>query len=136
MTNCLFCKIASGEIPSQKIYEDDDTLAFLDINPVNPGHVLIIPKEHFVNMAEASGEALRNLISVAPKIAKAVCEALDYKGYNFSTNNGGIAGQEVMHLHFHIIPRKKDDGHPRFIRGGYEEGQMEEIALKIDKALK
>ena len=135
MNDCLFCKIISGEIPSQKVYEDEDVLAFLDINPIAPGHVQLIPKAHFLNMAEASGESLRSLISVAPKIAKAICESLDYKGYNFTTNNGGVAGQEVMHLHFHIIPRKKDDGHPNFIRGGYEDGQMEEIALKIKKTL-
>ncbi len=131
MNDCLFCKIVRGEIPCQKVYEDDRVLAFLDINPINPGHTLIVPKEHFQDMSSASGEALRDLVSVSPKIAKAIVEAFGYKGYIFSTNNGGVAGQEIMHLHFHIIPRGKDDGHKNFARGGYTEGQMQTVAEKI-----
>ena len=135
MNDCLFCKIAQGEIPCEKVYEDEKVLAFLDINPINPGHILVIPKQHFDDMVSASGEALRDLVTVSPKIAKAICEALGYKGFSFSTNNGGVAGQEIKHLHFHIIPRAKDDGHHTFVRGGYKEGEIKEIAKKIIKKI-
>src|SRR6056297_962038 len=136
MVYCLFCKIIKKEIPAQIVYEDESVMAFLDIKPVNPGHTLLIPKEHFADMDSASGESLRNIVSVAPKIARAIMQALGYEAYIFSTNNGEAAGQEVKHLHFHIIPRAKKDGHLLFAQGTYKEGEMEEIAEQIQKQLK
>ena len=133
MSDCLFCKIVKGEIPAAKVYEDEKVLAFLDINPINPGHTLLVPKEHSENMDEASGEVLRDLVSLAPEIARKIMKSLDYKGYNFITNNGGVAGQEVKHLHFHIIPRKKDDQAVTATRSGYAEGEISEVAEKITK---
>jgi histidine triad (HIT) family protein len=135
MNDCLFCKIVNGEVPSTKVYEDENVYAFLDINPINPGHTLLIPKRHCDDLLKAPGEDLRNLVSVAPRIAEAIIKSLDYKGFILSTNNGGVAGQEVMHLHFHIIPRSKDDGHRPFERRGYEENQMTEVAQKITNLL-
>ncbi|NQT49648.1 HIT family protein [Candidatus Kuenenbacteria bacterium] len=136
MTDCLFCKIVNGEIPAHKVYEDKDVLAFLEINPDNSGHTLVISKNHSENLLDTSGEDLRTLISIIPKIAKGVCESLDYKGFNLLVNNGSVAGQLVPHLHFHIIPRKEDDGHEHFVGEPYQDGEIEQVAEKIRKILK
>ena len=100
---CIFCKIAKGEVPSHKIYENEDFLAFLDINPVNPGHTLVVPKKHCENMLDASEADLCSLISVIPKIARAIMASGQYEAFNVAMNNGAIAGQVIKHLHFHII---------------------------------
>ncbi len=136
MSDCLFCKIIKNEIPAQIVYEDAGVLAFLGINPNNPGHTLVISKNHCENLLDARGEDLRTLISVIPKIAKAICDSLDYEGFNLNVNNGAVAGQVVNHLHFHIIPRKAGDGHELFFGRPYEEGEIEEVGKQIQKKLK
>ena len=111
MTDCLFCKIAAGEIPSTKVYEDEKCLAFMDIGPVVQGHVLVVPKEHFGNLGEATEEIAGHLIAVARKIALAQMKGLGADGFNVITNQGAVAGQTVGHLHFHVIPQFEGRAH-------------------------
>jgi len=130
--DCLFCKIISGEIPSNKVYEDENVLAFLDINPVNHGHTLVIPKRHVANIEEASEEQLAQVMSVIKKIGQSIKDGLGVKGYNVMENNDSVAGQIISHLHFHIIPRHEGDGLKLWpSRRSYEGGQAEEILAKI-----
>lgn len=136
MTDCIFCKIIEKEIPANIVYEDNDFLAFLDINPVNPGHSLIITKEHFKDFASTSDEMLSKIIVIGKKIGQALIDELGADGFNFSTNNGKAAGQIIFHTHFHIIPRKLDDGLKHWGQKKYKEGETEEITQKLRKALK
>lgn len=108
--NCIFCKIAAGEIPSQTIYEDDDFRAILDLGPATKGHTLILPKEHAANLFELSDETAAKLTPLAKKLGKQLVEKLGADGLNVIQNNGEVAGQTVMHYHLHLIPRYKDDG--------------------------
>ncbi len=110
MNDCLFCKIVSGEIPSYKIYEDEDFLAFLDINPVNLGHTLVIPKKHSTNILEMEDELSKKMIIVVKKISQKIKTSLKSDGINILINNEAGAGQIIFHTHIHIIPRFKDDG--------------------------
>ena len=103
--NCVFCAIAEGEIPSFKVYEDDLVLAYLDINPFTKGHTLVIPKAHTSGLLDTSDETLAAIISRVRKIAGYLKEKLPCDGFNILQNNGESAGQTVMHLHFHIVPR-------------------------------
>ncbi|NCC49965.1 MAG: HIT family protein [Spartobacteria bacterium] len=110
-SDCIFCKIVKGEIPSAKVYEDDDLLAFIDVGPIIKGHTLVIPKEHYDNIAATPVDVLQKLIKLVQRIAGAQMNALDADGVNIIQNNGEVAGQAVPHIHFHVIPRFKDDGH-------------------------
>jgi len=107
--DCIFCKIVKGEIPSSKLLEDNEFLAFLDIKPINKGHVLIIPKAHCRNLLDFPKSEETNLIEFVKKVAMAVMKATSADGFNLGMNNGEAAGQIVEHAHFHIIPRFKDD---------------------------
>jgi histidine triad (HIT) family protein len=109
MKDCLFCKIANSKIKSQKIYEDKHSFAFLDIDPVNIGHTLVIPKKHFKTLADMSPKDLSNIAPVIAKISKSILKIAD--GMNIGQNNNRVAGQLVDHVHFHLIPRYKGDGH-------------------------
>jgi Diadenosine tetraphosphate (Ap4A) hydrolase and other HIT family hydrolases len=128
---CIFCKIIAGEIPSYKIYEDDNAFAFLDIKPVNPGHVLVIPKKHYQNMEEIPDSDLQALILVVKKIGAALKNKLGVIGYNIHENNDLIAGQAVPHLHFHIIPRIETDCLSHWPGSPYLPGQAEDIIKKL-----
>lgn len=128
--DCIFCKIASGEVSAHKVYETDKVLAFLDNRPVNYGHTLIIPKEHHENMVDTPVDLLCEIIAAAKKLAPAILKATELNDYNFVVNSGAAAGQIVFHTHFHIIPRFKGDGYGRF-RLEYKEGEGEKIAEKI-----
>ena len=108
--NCPFCKIVSGEIPSKKVYEDESFLAFLDINPANAGHTLIIPKQHYQTIISIPEDDLFGLMKVIKRLASAVRETMVAEGLNIHQSNGTVAGQIIPHLHFHLIPRFKDDG--------------------------
>ncbi len=105
MQECIFCKIAKGEIPSYKVYEDESTLAFFDINPITKGHTLVIPKEHVQSFSESTPATAAKLAEGAAKVTKALKKVLKPEGFNYFINEGRIAGQEVMHLHLHIVPR-------------------------------
>ncbi len=136
MENCIFCKIVKGEIPAHKIYEDKDTLAFLDISPVNIGHVLVIPKEHHANIFEIPEKALLEVVRTVKKVSHAVKKGLKADGINVTMNNEPAAGQVVFHLHIHIIPRTINDGfHHWKGKRGYQEGEKEIVTEKISKSL-
>ena len=128
---CIFCKIIAGKIPCNKIYEDDKVLAFLDIKPVNPGHVLVLPKKHYQNFEEISEEDLITIILRVKKIGNDLKNKLGVIGYNVHVNNDAIAGQVVPHLHFHIIPRHENDGCFNWQGKDYREGEAEEIIKKL-----
>jgi histidine triad (HIT) family protein len=105
MSDCLFCKIVDGSIPSIKVYEDDHVLAFMDIFPLTKGHTLLIPKKHHENVFDMTSEDASHLFSVAPKIAGAINSSFNPAGLNLLNNNGAPAGQSVFHFHLHFIPR-------------------------------
>ncbi|MFH2136866.1 MAG: HIT family protein [Patescibacteria group bacterium] len=133
--DCVFCKIIKGELPSVKVYENHKTVAFLDINPANPGHTLVVPKEHFENLLDGGEEILKEIMLTIKKVAQGITKALDLKGFNVGQNNGAVAGQVVPHLHWHIIPRFENDGLEPWSRKEYKEGEMEEIGEKIKKEI-
>ena len=111
MSDCIFCKIVAGQIPAIKLYEDDHVLAFMDIGPIVKGHALVIPKVHHDPLAQTPDNVLAQVIAVVRRIAQAQQEGLGADGVNIHQANGVTAGQVVPHLHFHIIPRFKHDGH-------------------------
>lgn len=135
MAECVFCKIIKGEIPSYKAYEDNDTLAFLDIGPVSPGHTLVIPKKHFTNMEEISEEELCNVMKIVKKVGLAIKDGLGVKGYNIALNNDLVAGQAVPHIHFHIMPRQEGDGLKFWPPGKYRDGEAEAVVERIKNNL-
>ena len=105
MSDCIFCQIVTGQIPSSKVYEDEEVLAFLDITQVTKGHTLVIPKKHYRNMLEMDAEAASSLFARVPKIAKQLQEKLGSSGINIINNNEEAAGQTVFHTHVHLLPR-------------------------------
>lgn len=105
MTDCIFCKIVAGDIPSSKVYEDDQVLAFLDITQVTPGHTLIIPKQHVADVFDMDSEIASQVFARVPKIARQLKEKLGAQGLNIINNNGELAGQTVFHSHIHLLPR-------------------------------
>jgi histidine triad (HIT) family protein len=123
MEDCIFCKIVSGDMPSYKIYEDDNTLAILDIYPVTPGHVLVLPKKHFDMLSDVDEETGIELFKTLLKIEKVVAKSGNL-GVNILQNNGKAAWQEVFHVHFHVIPRFQDDGLKMKIRRNKNTDEM------------
>ncbi|MDO4443905.1 MAG: HIT family protein [Bacillota bacterium] len=109
MENCIFCKIAAGEIPSTTLYEDQDFRVILDLGPASKGHALILPKEHYANIYEIPDELAAKAIILAKKMAGIMTRALNCDGFNIVQNNGEPAGQTVFHFHVHLIPRYEDD---------------------------
>lgn len=134
-TDCVFCKIVSGEISTNLIYEDKHTMAFLDYEPVNPGHTLVIPKEHYENIFTAPEETLIYMMRTIKKISHGIKDGLMIENMNLAMNNGSIAGQKVFHAHIHLIPRNEADGLKLWKGGKYEVGQAEKIVEQIKKAL-
>jgi len=133
---CIFCKIIAGEIPSVKIYEDESVLAILDINPVNEGHALVIPKQHYENLEALPVVDLLALSKVLKKIGLALKEGFGAVGYNITLNNDPVAGQIIPHFHWHIIPRLPADGLKVWPQQPYESNEkMAEVARKISQAL-
>lgn len=104
---CIFCKIINSEIPSKKIYEDENVLAFLDINPSSPGHTLVVPKRHIVDLQEIDDDDLLNLMKICKNLSKKIVSVLDADGYSILQNNG--IAQDVKHFHLHIIPKYSND---------------------------
>lgn len=131
MKDCIFCKIVSGELPSHKVYEDEETLAFLDIMPNNPGHTLVIPKKHYQNYEAIPDELLAKVILVTKKVGKSLKDGLGAKGYNVCQNNDPESGQVVPHLHFHVIPRIEGDGFKFWPQKPYPEGEDLKVLEKI-----
>jgi len=131
INNCLFCKIVSGEIPCNKIYEDKNFLAFLDINPINKGHSLVIPKKHSRNILEIDSKTLENLMLIVQKLSKQIKTALKSDGINIIMNNETEAGQIFFHTHVHIIPRFTGDNLKHWPNKKYRGNEAEIIAKKI-----
>lgn len=107
--NCIFCKIANGEIPSKTLYEDEEFRVILDLAPATRGHALILPKSHFKNLYELPEETAGKAMKLAKKMAAAMTEKLDCDGFNVVQNNNEVAGQTVFHFHMHLIPRYEND---------------------------
>lgn len=123
--DCIFCKIVAGDIPCFKLYEDGATLAFMDINPVHPGHALAIAKGHYPDLFEIPEAAVAATVVTAQKIARAVRATLAPAGMNLLQCNGRAAAQSVPHFHVHILPRHDDDGVP--LNWGLQPGDKDEI---------
>ncbi|MFA6050152.1 MAG: HIT family protein [Candidatus Paceibacterota bacterium] len=135
MDNCIFCKIVTGEIPSNKVYEDDHVLAFLDIRPVNPGHTLVIPKDHFENIYTLPDETFARMSLAVKKVSVAIKQAVDADGINLGMNNEEAAGQVIFHAHIHIMPRVEGDGLQLWPQKDYKDGEAASIADRIKKEL-
>ena len=134
--DCIFCKIANGEIPSSTIYEDDLFRVILDLSPATKGHALILPKKHMANIFEMDEETAEKVFVLASRIAKAMKEALNCDGLNIIQNNGEIAGQTVFHFHMHIIPRYNDDGQQiNWVPKTSEAAERDMIAEQIKNVL-
>ena len=132
MNTELFKKIIAGEIPCEKVYEDDVAFAFLDINPVNPGHTLVIPKKWSNGFLDADKDTICALIPAIQKVAKAIKEATGCDGINIMQNEGEAAGQKVFHLHFHVIPRYANDGYEHWHGKPYpDEEQVKNMGASI-----
>lgn len=131
--DCIFCKIANGEIPSTTIYENEEFRVFFDINPASKGHCLIVPKEHYSNIFDIDGETAGRLFSLATVVARSLKKELNCEGMNIVQNNGEIAGQTVFHFHLHLIPRYTGDT----VNVGWQPGQadLEELA-KLAQAVR
>ena len=141
MTDCIFCKIMEGRAPSSKVYEDDLCMAFMDIQPVNPGHVLVIPKAHFSDLSDLPAEMGGHLFQVAQRIALSMPKTnIRNEGIDFFLAHGEAAGQEVFHVHLHVIPRYSGDGFGFKFGPNYsnlpERGELDTIADQIKKQLK
>ena len=131
----IFAKILAGEIPCHRVYEDEYVLAFLDVSPLAPGHVLLIPKEEKATLGELSDSSAAALGRVLPRICRAVCKATGASDYNVLQNNGSSAHQAVMHVHFHVIPRIAEKGLNIEWRAGELGEDGEELASQIAKAI-
>jgi histidine triad (HIT) family protein len=126
MSDCVFCKIVAGQIPAAKVHENEYLLVFMDINPLAPGHTLLIPKKHYEVITDMPAEDMAALGRVIPDVAKAVAKATKAEGLNVFQTNGACAGQSVGHVHFHFIPRNPADGLGfRWNPKRYAEGEME-----------
>lgn len=134
---CVFCKIVAGELPAHKVYEDDETIAFLDIQPVTPGHALVIPKDHFENLYTTPVLTWVRMQMTVQKVALAIKHATNADGINIQMNNETTAGQVVPHAHVHIVPRHEKDGLVHWPHTVYKDtGEMDSLAEKIIEELK
>ena len=129
--DCIFCKIAAGEIPSRKIYEDKDLIAIMDLNPTSKGHSLIIPKEHCTNIYDIDEDIAAKVMKTATKMTV----ALNCDGFNLLQNNGETAGQTMFHFHMHLIPRYKDADNNmlKFTSVSFSDEEMDAIRDQIIK---
>ena len=133
--DCIFCKIAAGEIPSRKIYEDNDLIAIMDLSPTSKGHSLIIPKEHYTNIYDIDEEIAGKVMKTAKKLATKMTVALNCDGFNMLPNNGETAGQTMFHFHMHLIPRYKDADNNmlKFTSVSFSDEEMDAIREQIIK---
>jgi len=134
--DCIFCKIVRGEIPANKVLEDNEFLAFLDIKPISKGHALLIPKVHCKNLLDFPRTEETDLMEFLKKIATAVVKATNADGFNLGMNNGRAAGQVIHHAHFHIIPRFENDGLHSWPNHDASKEELEEVQEKIKSFLK
>ena len=134
--NCIFCKLANGDIPTATVYEDEYLRAIMDAAPANKGHIIILPKSHAANIYELEDEYVSRTFVLAKKLAVALKKLTGCDGVNILQNNGGAAGQTVFHFHVHVIPRFKDDDCTIVWKPtSYEDGEASEVAKKIAELL-
>ncbi len=129
--DCIFCKIVAGELPSERVDEDDDTVAFMDINPWTRGHALVIPREHTPNLYEAPEETLHHTAVAAQRVARKMRDRLGADGINLLNSTNPAARQTVFHYHLHVIPRYDDD--PLRLPGEPQQVEDEELAKVADE---
>ncbi len=136
MQDCIFCKIANGEIPSATIYEDEDFRGILDLGPASRGHGLLLPKKHFADIFALDDQTASRALVAAKHLAASMKKALNCEGLNILQNNGQLAGQSVFHFHIHLIPRYQGDavGLPAWKPGEAAKEELEEIAQAIRNA--
>ena len=139
--NCIFCKLANGDIPTNSIYEDDDFKVILDASPAAKGHALILPKQHYANIFEIEDETLAKAAKLAKKIMTHEKDVLGCEGYNLVQNNGEVAGQTVFHFHMHLIPRYLNAKNNDILNWSHETFSPEEMAeirdsLKLESQAK
>ncbi len=135
MGDSIFSKIIRREIPATVLFENEHVIAFLDINPVNPGHTLVVPKNEQPNVLESSEQDIVEVLKVARMLAPIVVKVVNADGFVLSTNTGAASGQSVFHTHFHIIPRFENDGHASWKHSSANEEEMEKLAEEIKKML-
>ena len=134
--NCVFCKIIDGQIPSARVLETDLAVAFLDINPVNPGHTLVVPRAHHVQLTDLPDDLAAYVGSLLPRLCRAVREATAAEGLNVIVNNGPVAGQRVDHCHWHIIPRfAADPFRLPWRQGKYSGDELNQMKSRIEQEL-
>jgi histidine triad (HIT) family protein len=134
--SCIFCKIAAGDIPSEMVVENEHAFAFLDIQPLTRGHVLVIPREHAERFEDATPEAVTGMMALAREVMQRQTKALGAQGQTFAINNGRAAGQEVHHVHLHLVPRREGDGygpiHALFTdRPTMQPGELRELGVRM-----
>jgi len=135
MRDCIFCRIAVGRAPAAKVLETPTVLAFLDIAPVNYGHTLVIPKEHYHNLLDLPDERWMEMGRVSRRVALALRQVLFAQGINVGMNNFEAAGQVVFHAHLHVIPRYFTDGLRLFPQEDYKPGDLEKVGAQLRQAL-
>ncbi|MUV87997.1 HIT domain-containing protein [Natronomonas sp. CBA1123] len=136
MTDCVFCDIVAGDAPAYRLHETDRTLAFLDIEPLNPGHALVVPKPHRETLTDMDADLVADTFRSARTVAEAVETAFDPDGLNLLQANGEAAGQEVFHAHVHVLPRYEDDDvEVSWPAGELNDEEATEVAEKIRDAL-
>lgn len=135
LPDCLFCKIIRKEIPAAVVFENEAVVAFLDIKPVNPGHVLIVPRAHSADYASTEDAIVCEIAVTAKRVGQAIVQSLWAPGFNIGVNNGRAAGQLVDHVHLHVMPRFENDGFDLWHGKPYAEGEMEGVAKKLRAAL-
>jgi len=132
VSDCLFCKIVAGDIPSSKVFENDKVFVFLDISPVTKGHMLIVPKQHFENIFDITEDVVREVGAISKKMSDAAVKGLKADGVNLLQSNGSVAQQEVMHFHMHVMPRYAGDGVNAWpTRGDYKKEELGPIASAL-----
>ncbi len=131
--DCIFCKLANGDIPTRKVYEDEEFTVIMDAAPATKGHCLILPKEHFANIYEIDGETAGKAFKLAKRMAEQLTQKLSCDGFNIVQNNGETAGQSVFHFHIHLIPRYKDDGQNILWKPGKPTNEEQDGILKLIK---
>jgi histidine triad (HIT) family protein len=134
---CVFCKIVRGELPSARVLETSYAVVFLDINPLNPGHTLLVPRSHHAHLAELPEEIAAHAGSLLPRLCRAVKAATSAQGLNVLVNNGRVAGQTIDHVHWHIIPRFANDPvHWPWPQGRYSGDELSQMKSRIEGELK
>ena len=134
--NCIFCKIAAGEIPAAIVFENDQVIAFLDIGPLAEGHLLVIPRTHHEGLTDLPAPTAAAIAAEIPRLSRALLAVTEAEGFNLLVNQGRVAGQEVPHVHFHLIPRRRQDGLGyRWCPGLYRDDRARELTDAYRKAL-